>query len=505
MHKEQDLMEAKNSLPIVGRDMGASGEDVNSAVTHDEKKDQFTSSTSSNVDLEGMSSEEAAEFEKKTLSRIDWRMLPLLGAMYAVCLIDRTNTGIARTAGMERDLGLKHGSRYSIILVVYFIPYILMQLPSNLMLRYLGVRTWIFFLVVAWGAAELGMGFVKSWQALAALRALLGLFEAGYFPAMAFVITTWYKRHEVQTRLSAFYLFSVFITGFSPIMAYGFTFLAGKGGLGGWSWIFIIEGIMTIVMGFMAYLYIPDFPDKNNFLTPQQTAFVLERIERDRGDSVPDEITREKVKKHLGDWTSWAYGLMFMSSTMPAYAITYFITTLLFGMGFNIRDSLLLSAPPFVYAALQAWVFAILSDRTKTRALWIIIQATITMIGLFITCYAPSNGARYAGLFLANAGACGCVPGVLAYAANNVVSQSKRAVSTAIIVAFGGIGGIFGSTVYRERDSPSYRPGLWATIACQILTITLCCILTVVYRRRNKEAREKGVILEGQEGFRYTI
>jgi hypothetical protein len=191
MHKEQDLMEAKNSLPIVGRDMGASGEDVNSAVTHDEKKDQFTSSTSSNVDLEGMSSEEAAEFEKKTLSRIDWRMLPLLGAMYAVCLIDRTNTGIARTAGMERDLGLKHGSRYSIILVVYFIPYILMQLPSNLMLRYLGVRTWIFFLVVAWGAAELGMGFVKSWQALAALRALLGLFEAGYFPAMAFVITTW--------------------------------------------------------------------------------------------------------------------------------------------------------------------------------------------------------------------------------------------------------------------------------------------------------------------------
>lgn len=79
---------------------------------------------------------------------------------------------------------------------------------------------------------------------------------------------------------------------------------------------------MTIIGGIFAFLFLPDFPDKNKFLTEEQTRMVLQRIEKDRGDATPDEITKEKVLKHSADWTSWAYGLMFMSSTMPAYAIT---------------------------------------------------------------------------------------------------------------------------------------------------------------------------------------
>ena len=445
------------------------------------------------------------EFEKKTIRQVDWRMLPLLGVLYAISLIDRTNTGIARTAGMEQELRLDIGERYSIALCMYFVPYILFQLPSNLLLRRLGVRNWITFLVVAWGAAELGMGFVTNWQGLTACRALLGLFEAGYFPAMVFVITTWYKRHETQSRLSIFYVSSLFITGFSPILAYGLTQMHGLGGQSGWRWIFIMEGIMTILGGIAAWLFLPDFPDKNKFLTEEQTRMVLERIEKDRGDATPDEITKEKVIKHSADWTSWAYGLMFMSSTMPAYAITYFITTLLTGMGFNVRDALLLSAPPFVWSAIWGLSMGFASDRFRSRGIFVLINSFTVMLGLLITCYAPSNAARYAGLFVANGGATGGITGTLAFSANNVCSHSKRAVSTAIIIAFGGIGGIFGTTVYRQQDFPHYRPGLWATIACQIMTVGLTFTLMAVYRKRNKKADETGAVLEGTPGFRYIL
>ncbi|RXW19666.1 hypothetical protein EST38_g6179 [Candolleomyces aberdarensis] len=194
------------------------------------------------------------KFVQKTIRMVDWRMLPLLGLLYAVALVDRANLGIARTAGMGDDLELGAGERYSIASMIYFVPYIILQVPTNLFLRKLGAQLFLTICVVGWGAAQLGMGFVPNWGLLSLCRALLGVFEAGFFPALVFIITTWYKRHEVQKRLAVFYLSSIVIAGFSSILAYAITFLKGKGGLGGWQWIFIIEGILTIVLGIFTWI-----------------------------------------------------------------------------------------------------------------------------------------------------------------------------------------------------------------------------------------------------------
>ncbi|KAG6888987.1 hypothetical protein C0992_006863, partial [Termitomyces sp. T32_za158] len=174
------------------------------------------------------------ELEKNTVRLVDLRILPLLGLIFAVAVVDRVNTGVARIAGMEKDLvilvldlvaflglinpqRLDIGNRYSLVACIYFIPYILLQLPSNMILRKLGARTWISICVVCWGAAQLGMGFVPTWGYLLLCRTLLGVFEAGLLPAIVFIISTWYKRHEVQKRMASFYLSSIFIGGFSPI------------------------------------------------------------------------------------------------------------------------------------------------------------------------------------------------------------------------------------------------------------------------------------------------
>ncbi|KAL4258761.1 MFS transporter superfamily protein, partial [Pleurotus pulmonarius] len=277
-------------------------------------KDQFSSSTDSEKN-DGVSitsvpranDTHSQAFERRTMRLVDFRVLPLLAVVYAIALIDRINLGVARTAGMGADLNLTVGSRFSIVTCLYFIPYILGQLPGNLVLRLLGARNWLAFCVVAWGAVQLGMGFVPTWGWLILCRVLLGLFEAPFFPALVYIISTWYKRYEVQKRLAAFYLSSITISGFSPIIAYGLSLLDGKKGIAGWEWIFvsstfllsaahdahplpfctqIIEGAITIALGLILFYALPDFPDKNTFLTPEQTAFVLKRVEDDRGDSV---------------------------------------------------------------------------------------------------------------------------------------------------------------------------------------------------------------------------
>ncbi|KAF9268567.1 MFS general substrate transporter [Marasmius fiardii PR-910] len=433
-------------------------------------------------------------------------MLPILAIIYAFALIDRINLGSARVAGMGPDLQLQVGERYSIATCLYFVPYILLQIPGNAMLRMVGVRNWITFIVVGWGAVQLGMAFVKHWGLLTLCRVLLGVFEAGFFPAMVYIISTWYKRHEVQKRLAAFYLMSITISGFSPILAYALSLLNGRGGIHGWSWIFIIEGSVTIALGILGFFLIPDFPDRNTFLSRAQTAFILKRVEEDRGDSKPDEITTQKIFHHLGDWTLWVYGIMFACSTLPAYMLAFFIPIILKGLNYSTTASLLLSAPPYGPAFISAMIFAWLSDKLRHRSGFIAIQALITLVGCCMTAFAKAGATRYAGTFLINAGAAGCIPGVLAYGANNVVSQSKRSVQSALTVAWGGVGGIMASTVFREKDTPNYIPGLWVTIGAQIIMIILSGVTYLHFRRMNRLAREGRLSapLEGKEGFFYT-
>ncbi|KAK7472458.1 hypothetical protein VKT23_000573 [Stygiomarasmius scandens] len=367
-------------------------------------------------------------FETRTMRYVDWRILPFLALVYSFSLIDRINLGAARTAGMGAALDLTKQERFSVATCLYFVPYILLQIPGNLFLRRLGARNLITTCVVGWGAIELAMAFVPTWGYLTLCRILLGAFEAAFFPALVFIISTWYRRHEVQKRLAAFYLLSVTISGFSSILAYALSLLDGKRGIAGWSWIFLIEGAITMFLGIIGYFIMPDFPDKNTFLTPAQTALVLKRVEMDRHDSVPDQITFGKVMHHLQDWTLWAYGVMFACSTLPAYMLAYFISIILKGMGFSTTDSLLLSAPPYGPAFISAMFFAWISDKKKHRAGFIGIQALITLVGVCLTAFSSSNGVRYFGTFCINAGSSGCIPGVMAYGANNVVSQSKRAV-----------------------------------------------------------------------------
>ncbi|KAL0569640.1 hypothetical protein V5O48_012324 [Marasmius crinis-equi] len=308
------------------------------------------------------------------------------------------------------------------------------------------------------------------------------------------------------SRLSAFYLCSSIIGAFGPTLAYGLSLLNGKRGIAGWSWIFVGEGAISLALGILGYLFMPEFPDRNTFLTKAQTAFVLKRIEDDRGDAIADDITLRKILRHLGDWTIWAYGIMFTCFTLPTYMLAFFMPLILEGLGFSAANALLLSSPPYGAAFFVNMGLAWLSDKAKHRAGFIVLQSSLTLIGCCMTAFAPSVPARYAGTFFIAMGALGGVPSILAWGHNNVVSHSKRSVQSALTIAWGGIGGVLASTVFREKDAPKYLPGLYLTIAAQVLCIIMVGVLSTYFHHMNKLCREGRLSrpLQGQEGFRYT-
>ncbi|KAK4693921.1 hypothetical protein P7C70_g8838, partial [Phenoliferia sp. Uapishka_3] len=343
--------------------------------THDE-------STSPNTDLEGAHEVDPAE-DARIMRKVDWRLIPILSLLYSISLIDRTNISVARVAGMalplaKGGLALTIGARYSIISLIIF------ELPSNILLRKLGARNHMTMIVVSWGAVMVGMGFVKNWTALLALRAVLGVFEAGFFPACLFLITCWYTRYETQRRLAAFYGFSLLVSGFANIMGYGISLLRGRNGLAGWRWIFIVYGIITIGLGIIGYFLVVDFPDKATFLTPAETKVVLNRINKDRGDAQPDPVTWRSVGTHLCDFKLWAFGTIFGSSTVPSYAFAYFLPVILSGAGYAPKLALMLSAPPYVFACIWVFTSATIADKQHKRAPMICANALMCFVGLVL-------------------------------------------------------------------------------------------------------------------------
>ncbi|KAF1998635.1 MFS general substrate transporter [Amniculicola lignicola CBS 123094] len=457
------------------------------------------------------------EEQKKIIHRVDRRLVATVGVLYCISLMDRTNLSAASIAGMTKELMLAVPfggvSRYSVVTLVFFTTYIVFQPPSTIIIRKIGPRIHLSTITTAWGAVMIGMGFVHNWQDLAALRVVLGILEAGFFPSCVYLLSTWYTRYDIGKRYSVFYILGSLASACAGILAYGLMQLNGREGYAGWRWIFIIEGALTMALGIGAYWMLVDFPDKAHqswkFLTEREAMFIINRVDRDRGDAKPEPFSAKKFFSAGKDIKIWGYALIFFNTTTVSYALAYFLPIILSqNMGFSIGASQCLVAPPYAFAAIVMYTTGWLGDKYKVRGPIIAFNMLLCLIGLPIMGFHKSPAVRYFGVFLTTAGANSNVPATMAYQANNIRGQWKRAFCSATLVGFGGIGGIAGGLVFRTQDAPNYHPGLYACIATSLLTLITTALLTVEFVRKNKKADRGEIELEdsheAQKGFRYT-
>ncbi|KAK5700182.1 hypothetical protein LTR17_023150 [Elasticomyces elasticus] len=513
---------------------------------HDMEKSGMHHLELGNTISEGSSKENDAriyaltlEEQKKVLWRIDVRLVLTLGFMYCVSLMDRTNLGIAAVAGMSVDLGLSKGARYSLITCIFFISYVLLQPPATVILRKLGPAKFLPTITILWGLTMMCFGFLTSWTQMLPMRVILGIFEAGFFPGCAYLLSCWYPRYELQKRNAVFYLIGSMSSAFSGILAYGFSQLAGHGDLGkkygqsygptkahptapsgvlpgiaGWRWIFILQGVLTVIVGVVGAFTIADFPEKASkrsgfslrFLSDKEAAFVVARIEKDRHDAIPEAFNIGAYMRNAGDLKVWGFAALFGLTTTVTYAIAYFLPIILQeGMGFDVAEAQCLIAPPYCFAAIWMFGCAWYGDKYHTRGPLVIVNAIMGVVGLCLLGFTENVGVRYFGVFLATTSANANVPCILTFQANNIRGQWKRALCSATLVGAGGMGGIVGSTVFRAQDKPGYRPGMYATIIASGLIVFITLALDLKFKRANKRAASGGKPIEGLPGFRYTL
>ena len=246
-------------------------------------------------EIASLSRDERAAIEKKLMRQIDWRLLPVLILMYIMNYLDRNNIAAARYAGtpsMEQALDMDPaGQQYPTAVSILFVGYILMQVPSNLFLNKVGKPAiYLPTVMVIWGVISAATGQVRSYGSLLAVRFILGFIEAAYFPGVLFFLSSWYTRKELAFRTALLYSGSLISGAFSGLIAAGITNgLDGARGISAWRWLFIIEGAITVAIAISAYFILPNFPRTTGWLTPQERALAIWRLEEDVG---------------LDDWTS---------------------------------------------------------------------------------------------------------------------------------------------------------------------------------------------------------
>lgn len=495
--------------------------DVEKTPYNDFEKDQASLKEdihASSSSQDGYECEFTPEEQRKIIHRVDRRLVVTVGVLYCISLMDRTNLSAAAIAGMTKELSLGQlvgtVSRYSVVTLVFFTTYVVFQPPATAIVRSLGPRVHLSTIVTLWGAVMIGMGFVKNWESLAALRIVLGVLEAGFFPSCVYLMSTWYTRFDIGKRYSVFYVLGSLASACAGMLAYGLMQLNGREGLTGWRWIFIIEGALTMFLGIGAYWMLVDFPDKAHtswkFLTEREALFIIKRVDQDRGDARPEAWSTAKFFKGGLDIKVWAYAMIFFNTTTVSYALAYFLPIILqVNMGFSVGAAQCLVAPPYAFAGIVMYACGYLGDKYHVRGPIIIFNMILCLVGLPLMGFHKSAAVRYFGVFLTTAGANSNVPATMSYQANNIRGQWKRAFCSATLVGMGGVGGIAGGLVFREQDKPHYHPGMYACITTSLLTIVIVGLVTLMSWRQNKRADRGEVELEyhdenDQKGFRYT-
>ncbi|ODQ55156.1 MFS general substrate transporter [Saitoella complicata NRRL Y-17804] len=440
--------------------------------------------------------------EKRLRRKLDFRILPLVSLMYLVAFIDRANIGNARIAGMETDLDLK-GYRFNIALTVFYVFYVVVEIPSNLILKRVGPKLYLPGLVGLFGLVSFLTAFCESYAGLIACRAVLGALEGGLMPGITYYLGCYYRRHELFFRVGVFISSASLSGAFGGLLASGLVHVPTFGPVHTWRNIFFFEGIITIVVGAMAWIWLPELPEKTKWLAVEERELAQRRIAVDNMSS-STTTTDEDGEQHVTVWScvfnshTWLCALAYFLTAITINSFSLFIPSILRSMGYTAERAQLMTVGPYALACVWSVALAYFSDKTRKRGLWILISMPFIVIGYALLVSVPTSrtSIRYLAVFFAAFGAFPLGPAFLSWASNNVRGRTQRATATALVTTFGNIGAIVATWCYLPGDAPAYRKGHGINLGVAAANILVVAFTVGVVKMKNRRRAGK------EESFR---
>ncbi|KAM6503180.1 MFS general substrate transporter [Amanita muscaria] len=429
--------------------------------------------------------------ERKLLLKLDMRMSILL-LLYILNQIDRNNMSAALLRGFEADLHLK-GQEVAILLSMFYAGHIILQVPSNVFLNYIGRPSlYLPMSAIIWGIITCLTGtFVGALLS----RFFLGFVEAIFLPGAVFLLSKWYKREELGLRTAALVCGISFSNAFGALIASGILgSMEGILGRPAWRWLFYIEGILTIFVGLISVFVLPDFPMTTRWLLPQERALALKRMEEDAGVGDEGEEGGHIAGLWLAitDWKLWWIAVAVTSQTV-ALSFSIYLPTLTATLGYNPTISLLLVAPPFIFTAIFSTFLAHHSDKMQERFWHLTGSVVLGILGFSISIATMNVAARYVSMFLMAQTFTTLVLWSAWVSSSLARPPSKRAASLAFVNAFAQLASVGGSYIWPTGWGPSYRISYIICIASSVCSIVMAWIFRMHLKKLNERINGDGV------------
>ncbi|KAI1847785.1 hypothetical protein JX265_009213 [Neoarthrinium moseri] len=390
--------------------------------------------------------------------KFDLHIIPWLFGIWLFAFIDRSNIGNARIDGLAEELGIAQGTGYNLALLVFYIPYILVDVPSNWIVKHIKAGIYLPALITAWGIVSTFLGFTKSLAGLIVARLFLGAFEGGLLGGIVVYLAMFYRRHQMLRRIGYFYCAAPLSGAFGGLLATGLAQIR-YGNYNRWPWIFFIEGIITTLFGILCFFTMPNTPGDSKFLTEEERKRALARMRLDsHGATDSDDVNEEHfdwhwVKMAFKAPQTWFCCFIWFFLLIPLYSYSLFLPTIISGLGYQSTTAQLFTVPPNMAAFFFVLGTSFLSDKIRARGPVMAVGCIVAIAGYIMLLATKQNSVRYGGTFLV---AVGVFPGsamIMGWMSNNLAPHYVRATGVGFLIAFANCAAFPATFIYLSKDA----------------------------------------------------
>ncbi|EAU32489.1 hypothetical protein ATEG_07105 [Aspergillus terreus NIH2624] len=422
--------------------------------------------------------------EIRLVRKLDLWIMPTLWVMYWLNYLDRNAIALARLNDLEEDLNLS-SSQYQTCVSILFVGYLLGQIPSNMILTRVRPSWYMAGFMALWAVVSSLTALAKDFKGLLLTRFFLGVTGALY------MLSIFYTRKEIATRISVLYTGNILATAFAGLIAAGiFHGMDDLGGIAGWQWLFILQGAVTFVVAVLSIFTLPDDPRETRWLTPEERALAHSRIVADTVGARHETSTLSGLKEAARDPRLWLFAFM-QHMHLAANGFKNFFPTAVETLGFNTTITLVLTCPPYLIAGIISVFWSWSSGRYNERTWHITVAKTIAIVGFVLGCATLNVGARYFAMVVFSIGT---------YAVNSIIlgwvsstcgqTKEKKASALAIVNTIANVSFIWTPYLWPSSDEPRYTIAMSASAAFSVACATSAWVMKLWLIRTNRKIRQ---------------
>ncbi|KAK5051549.1 hypothetical protein LTR84_003201 [Exophiala bonariae] len=432
--------------------------------------------------------------EKKLMRKVDWMIMPLMFSVYYLQYTDKTLLSSAAIMGVIEDTHMPDNG-FSHLAMAFYISFLFCEIPQSYLIQHFPTAKYLACNVILWGVVVTLNAACHSFAPIVVLRVLLGVLEASAAPSLIILTSMWYKREEQVVRMGIWYQGTSIAPAVSSLVSYGFLHYTNSHPdvrFKSWQILFLMWGLITISVGILVFLFLPDNPMKSRLSTDEKL-FIIERVRGNQTGIENKKLKGKQVKEVLLDFKTWLLSLIVITTNVPNGAVSSFANIIISNFGYDDYTTLLLNLPgsavAFVSVGLGTW----LAGRFNARGPLIIALIIPTLLGGALMAWLPPDNkpGLLAGNFMTNTVG-STLPMLYSWITANHGGHSKKITMNAIVLMSFCLGNIIGPETFQDKDAPQYIPAKMTIVIILSFAVLFTVLLDLAYIRENRKRDREG-------------